>query len=214
MKTVVSFSGGIDSTVCCAIAKNRGDEVIAVSFNYRQRNINELKSAEIIASMLKLNHIIVDAGFISKLIPSFLTMNKMDESEGGFINTFIPGRNMLFSAIIGIVAYMNKADNIMIGVNAADNNSYPDCRPQFVRAMHKAINYALDTNIKLEAPLLELDKSQIFEKAAELKILPIILEETVTCYKGIKGEGCGECPACELRREGYSKYILEKGNIL
>lgn len=211
MKTVVSFSGGLDSTTCCLIAKERGDEVIAVSFDYGQRNRTELAAAKKIAKKLGLKHIILDAKFISKLAPNYLTMTENVLNENGKLpNTFVPGRNILFATMVGIVAYMNKADNIMMGVNAVDYSGYPDCRPEFVKAMHKAINLGLDTNINLETPLLKLSKGKIIEKASKLGYLDFVLENTVSCYNGIKGEGCGKCPSCKLRKMGYKEFMNSK----
>lgn len=205
---VVSFSGGLDSSVCAKMMQNNGYEVVGVSFNYGQRNIAELESAKKIASELGIKHIILDATFISNLSPSYLT-NAVDEIiiEGDNSNTFVPGRNILFGTMLAVVAHTLKAGSVVMGMNADDRTFYPDCRVEFVNSFEKTIQLGLSNEIMLITPLVDKTKVEIFQLAEELGILELVVNESNSCYNGVKGVGCGTCPACKLRRESYLKYL-------
>ena len=121
-------------------------------------------------------------------------------------NTFVDGRNMIFLTFAGIFAKQRDINVIMTGVSQSDFSGYPDCRDIFIKSLNTTLNLAMDYTFVLETPLMWLDKAETWNMAYELGVLDIIKEETLTCYNGIIGNGCGECPACALRKNGYLEF--------
>ena len=220
-KALVVFSGGQDSTTCLYWAMGIFDSVEAVTYDYGQRHVKEVEVAAAIAGELKIPHHILDLSLIGQLAPSALTREdisvdsaeKAEEllSEGTLPSTFVPGRNMVFLAFSGILARQIGADHIITGVSQADYSGYPDCREAFIKSMNETINLAMEENIQIHTPLMFLDKKDVWALSDRLGVLDVIRTGTLTCYNGIMGDGCGECPSCHLRSRGLEAYMESIG---
>ena len=215
-KALVVFSGGQDSTTCLFWAKARFDEVTLVTFDYGQRHQTEIDVAKRIAHEQNLQHHVLDMSLLSQLTPNALTNHELaiDTAEDGVPNTFVPARNLLFLSFAGALAYQLNIKNIITGVCETDFSGYPDCRDSFVKSMNVTMNLAMDKNLVLHTPLMWLDKKQTCELSDQLGVLDYIKDQTLTCYNGIIGQGCGECPACHLRTRGLTQYLATKGENL
>lgn len=211
-KAIVVFSGGQDSTTCLFHALNKYDEVEVITFDYNQRHKNEIKQAKKIARDNNIQHQLIDVSLLNQLTTSALTRNIdiKHDSNRDLPNTFVPGRNILFLTIAGIIADQKNADVIVTGVSQTDFSGYPDCRHSFIKAMNTAIIQGLDKNILIETPLMWIDKKETWALADKLGKLEYIRDNTLTCYNGVIGEGCGECPACELRNKGLEEYLNDQ----
>lgn len=220
--TLVVFSGGQDSTTCLLWALDRFDEVSAVTFDYGQRHSGEIDVARKIAGDLKLRHHVLDITLLNQLAPSALTRTDVGVvsaetaqeglKNGELPNTFVPGRNMVFLAFAGILARQIGAKHLVTGVCQADYSGYPDCRERFISSMNETINLAMEEDIQIHTPLMDLTKSEIWALADQLGVLELVREKTLTCYNGIVGDGCGTCPACFLRRRGLEEYLERREN--
>ena len=138
--------------------------------------------------------------------------------EQGLPNTFVPGRNLLFFPIAAAVAFRRGTKFIVGGMCETDYSGYPDCRDDTLKSLQATLNLGMETRSVVETPLMWLDKAQTWQLASDLggeDLVDLIRRETHTCYVGNReqwndwGFGCGECPACELRREGHVKYMAE-----
>ena len=212
-KAIVVFSGGQDSTTCLFYAKKHFKDVTLVTFNYGQRHDAEIEVAKKIAQEQNVEHHILDMSLLSQLTPNALTQHdlKIEDTEDGIPNTFVPARNLLFLSFAGALAYQIKAKHIITGVCETDFSGYPDCRDSFIKSMNVTLNLSMDRDFVIHTPLMWLDKAQTWELADDLGVLNYIRENTLTCYNGIIGDGCGECPACQLRSRGLEKYLANKG---
>lgn len=212
-KAIVVFSGGQDSTTCLFYAKKHFKDVILVTFNYGQRHDTEIEVAKKIAQEQNVEHHILDMSLLSQLTPNALTQHdlKIEDTEDGIPNTFVPARNLLFLSFAGALAYQIKAKHIITGVCETDFSGYPDCRDSFIKSMNVTLNLSMDRDFVIHTPLMWLDKAQTWELADNLGVLNYIRENTLTCYNGIIGDGCGECPACQLRSRGLDRYLAKKG---
>lgn len=134
---------------------------------------------------------------------------KMDEDKpaNSFPNTFVPGRNMIFLSFAAVIAYNRGIKHLVTGVSEADFSGYPDCRDTFIRSLNVSLNLAMDTQFVIHTPLMWRDKEQVWQLSDELGVFDLIRNETLTCYNGIPGDGCGHCPACKLRRKGLESYL-------
>ncbi|RIW35072.1 7-cyano-7-deazaguanine synthase QueC [Bacillus salacetis] len=210
-KALVVFSGGQDSTTCLIWAKKEFKEVEAVTFNYGQRHLDELACAKEIAEEFNIQHHVLDMSLLNQLSPSALTRNEeITEKEGELPSTFVPGRNLLFLSFAGVLARNIGAGHIITGVCETDFSGYPDCRDMFVKSFNVTLNLALDEGYAVHTPLMWLDKKATWKWADEMGMLQYVREKTLTCYNGIRGDGCGECPSCRLRNKGLREYLSEK----
>ncbi|WP_022793201.1 7-cyano-7-deazaguanine synthase QueC [Marinococcus halotolerans] len=212
-KAVVVFSGGQDSTTCLFWALEQFEEVIAVTFSYGQRHDEEIEVAKRIAEDINVEHHVLDMGLLSQLAPNALTRDDIDVEageDGELPSTFVEGRNLLFFSFATILASQKKAKHIVTGVCETDYSGYPDCRDVFVKSLNVSLNLAIGKELVLHTPLMWLDKKETWELADRLGRLDYVKDETLTCYHGIPGDGCGECPACNLRRAGYEQYMEQK----
>ena len=211
-KALVVFSGGQDSTTCMFHAMAHYDEVELVTFEYGQRHSLEIDVAKQIASDHGLRHHVLDMSLLSQLSPNALTRHDMEISgeDMEMPNTFVPARNMLFLSFASALAYQTGAKTIITGVCETDFSGYPDCRDIFVKSMNVTANLAMDRDYVIETPLMWLDKKETWALADRYGKLDYIRERTLTCYEGIIGDGCGECPACRLRNDGLNAYIEER----
>uniref|UniRef100_UPI003783DFFE 7-cyano-7-deazaguanine synthase n=1 Tax=Casimicrobium huifangae TaxID=2591109 RepID=UPI003783DFFE len=135
--------------------------------------------------------------------------------QSGLPNTFVPGRNLLFLAFAATIAYRRGLDVLVGGMCETDFSGYPDCRDNTMKAMQLALSLGLDRKLRVETPLMWIDKAQTWALADQLggaALTELIVEHTHTCYHGVRGErhdwgyGCGECPACALRKAGHAKW--------
>lgn len=216
-KALVVFSGGQDSSTCLFWALKHFSKVHTITFSYGQRHALEVDMARRLAEKAGVDFHLVDAPLIGTLGANSLTAPSvsMDEEkpEGTFPNTFVPGRNLFFLSIAAVYAREHGIKNIVTGVSQTDFSGYPDCRDSFVRSLNVTLNLAMDGQFVIHTPLMWLDKAQTWALADSLGVLDIIRNETLTCYNGIPGDGCGHCPACALRNAGLKKFLSEKNRL-
>jgi len=223
---LVLFSGGQDSTVCLAWALDRFGRVETIGFAYGQRHAVELDVRPRIRSALAAHsaqwrarlgddHIVrIDA--LAEVSETALTREMAIEiSESGLPTTFVPGRNLVFFSFAGAVAYRRGIKHIVAGMCETDFSGYPDCRDDTIKAMQLALTLGMDRRFVIHTPLMWIDKAGTFALAREIggdALIELLLAETHTCYLGDRehrhawGFGCGECPACRLRADGYAKW--------
>ncbi|QYJ99913.1 7-cyano-7-deazaguanine synthase QueC [Shewanella psychrotolerans] len=218
-KAVVVFSGGQDSTTCLIQALNQYDEVHAITFDYGQRHREEIAIAQNLGKQLGVaSHKILDVTVLNELAISALTRDAIAVSnelmENGLPNTFVPGRNILFLTLAGIYAYQLGADTVITGVCETDFSGYPDCRDQFIKAMQSALEQGMDRQLTIKTPLMWLNKAETWALADKYRSLTLVRDQTLTCYNGIVGAGCGTCPACILRSKGLQEYLDNKTSIM
>ena len=223
---LVLFSGGQDSTTCLALALSRYERVETIAFDYRQRHRVELEARLTVlqeirqqfphwAHKLGEDHLLDLAvlGAVSETSLTRQTAFKMESS--GLPNTFVPGRNLLFLTLAAAVAYRRDLQVIVTGVCETDFSGYPDCRDDTMKAMQLALSLGMDKRYLIDTPLMWIDKAATWDMAKVLggqALVDLIVEHTHTCYLGDRvhrhawGYGCGECPACVLRANGFEKY--------
>lgn len=213
-KAIVVFSGGQDSTTCLFWALEQFEEVETVTFHYGQRHNLEIECAKKIASDLGVKHRVLDMSLLSQLSANALTRDDIDieEKKGEVPNTFVDGRNLLFLSFAAVAAKQVGARHIITGVCETDFSGYPDCRDVFIKSLNVTLNLSMDYQFVIHTPLMWLNKAETWKLADDLHALDYIKEKTLTCYNGIVAEGCGECPACKLRKRGLEQYLETKGN--
>lgn len=217
MKAVVVLSGGQDSATALALAvkKYGAGQVAGLTFTYGQRHARETKYAENLAKK------VFRIGLWKKVPLDFylsITENALMKKDvairrgKGAVcpNTVVEGRNAIFLQIAAVWAKQLKAKEVWTGVSEADFSGYPDCRAAFIRAEEKAIRLALDFPIRLVTPFMRMTKEEEWALADRLGILEVIRDQTLTCYNGIPGKGCGKCPACRLRNRGYRAFLKSR----
>ncbi|MGH6860406.1 MAG: 7-cyano-7-deazaguanine synthase QueC [Phyllobacterium sp.] len=223
---LVLFSGGQDSATCLAWALARFDRVETVGFDYGQRHRIELAVRDEFrrallarfphwAARLGEDHRL-DAGIIGQLGASAMTDDiAIEIAENGLPNTFVPGRNLLFFTLAGALAYRRGLRVIVGGMCETDYSGYPDCRDDTLKAQQVALSLGLDRRMTIETPLMWLDKAETFALAQQLggqALLDLIIGTTHSCYLGDRsqrhdwGYGCGTCPACQLRANGWRQF--------
>ena len=212
MKAVVVLSGGQDSATCLALAvrKHGADRVAAITFEYGQRHSLETKYAKRLAKRFGIVlHKVIKMDFYRHLTSNAL-MSKdapIEKRKGASCpTTVVEGRNAFFLLAAAVWAKEIGATEIYTGVSEADYSGYPDCRAAFVRSQQKTIRLALEWPVKIVTPFMRMSKADEWALAERLGILGVIENETLTCYNGIPGAGCGKCPACKLRNQGYSEF--------
>ncbi|ENM5911824.1 7-cyano-7-deazaguanine synthase QueC [Vibrio mimicus] len=216
---VVVFSGGQDSTTCLVQALKEFDEVHAITFDYGQRHKLEIEVAQKLAKQLGVAaHKVMDVGLLNELAISSLTRDDIPVSHelqaNGLPNSFVPGRNILFLTLAGIYAYQIGAATVITGVCETDFSGYPDCRNDFVQAMNQALTKGMDMSLTIRTPLMWLNKAETWALADQLGALDLVRHQTLTCYNGLIGDGCGECPACHLRKAGLNDYLNNRDSVL
>ena len=227
---LVMFSGGQDSATCLAWALENYSFVETVGFTYHQKHSVELKCRKSVlqkigsirsnwSERLADDHVI-DLSIISELGESALTRDmEIKMMENGLPSTFVPGRNLFFFLAAGVLMYRRGISVLVAGMCETDFSGYPDCRDETIKAMQNALNMGLEKPLLIETPLMWIDKSQTWKMAKDLggqNLVDLIVEETHTCYRGERSEkydwgyGCDNCPACELRKNGYRKFLGSK----
>ena len=208
--TIVVYSGGMDSTTLLYHLRDAGHTVKAISVNYGQRHVRELKAARQICAAIEVEHVIADLSAINPLLgDNSLSGRSVEVPEGHYAEesmklTVVPNRNMIMLSVAIGWAISQQFDAVAYGAHSGDHAIYPDCRPEFAGAMDQAARLCDWREIELLRPLVHLDKGDIAQRGAELGVP---FELTWTCYKG--GEKhCGKCGACTERREAFAKYKL------
>ncbi|SDF78523.1 7-cyano-7-deazaguanine synthase QueC [Sporolituus thermophilus] len=211
---LVVFSGGQDSTTCLFWAMKHFKGVEAVTFDYGQRHRAEIECAQKIAAEQGISHTILDLSLLNQLAPSALTRKDIEVrvgENGSLPTTFVPGRNLLFLSFAAVLARQKNIRHIVTGVCETDFSGYPDCRDAFIKSLNVTIQLAMDYQFVIHTPLMWLNKAETWQLADELGVLDYIRTNTLTCYHGVIGDGCGQCPACRLRAAGLAAYLEQKG---
>ncbi len=227
---LVLFSGGQDSTTCLAWALSRYQRVETIGFDYGQRHAIELTMRPPLLQKVrdfspewdgKLgdDHLI-DLSLISQLSHTAMTADiEITMQENGLPNTFVPGRNLMFMMVAATLAYRRGLNVLVGGMCETDFSGYPDCRDDSMKALQVALNLGMATRLKLETPLMWINKAETWQLAEQLggsALVELIRADTHTCYLGERGvlhawgHGCGTCPACALRARGYEQYLSRK----
>lgn len=225
-RALVLFSGGQDSTTCLAWALERYAHVETIGFDYGQRHRIEmdvrLETLRQIRAQFPLwgaklgdDHV-VDLSVLGRISETALTRDVAIEYEkSGLPNTFVPGRNLLFLTFAATIAYRRGVTALVGGMCETDFSGYPDCRDNTMKAMQVALSLGLDQKLSVETPLMWIDKADTWALAHLLggeALTRLIVEHTHTCYHGVRdtlhvwGYGCGECPACKLRKAGFEQW--------
>jgi 7-cyano-7-deazaguanine synthase len=223
---LVLFSGGQDSTVCLAWALERFTRVETIGFDYGQRHRVELEARQRVRERIvalrptwverlggdHVSHL--DA--IGKLSQTALTHDMAIEvAADGLPTTFVPGRNLMFLTFAGALAYRRGTKHLVAGMCETDYSGYPDCRDDTVKAMQLALTLGMDRRFVIHTPLMWIDKAATFALAHDIggqAFVDLLVEDTYTCYLGDRsrrhdwGYGCGDCPACRLRADGFAKW--------
>lgn len=226
---LVVFSGGQDSATCLAWALDRFECVETIGFDYGQNHSIEMSVRgtvrEQVAAILpswrtKLGEDHVhDASVIGQISQARLTgsTETLLRSEG-LPDTFVPGRNLVFLTLAAALAYRRGLKHIVTGVCETDFSGYPDCRDDTMKALQVAINLGTEAPFVIHTPLMWIDKAQTWALALQLggdELVRVIQQETHTCYRGERsqlrewGYGCGQCPACQLRSNGWDRYCAK-----
>ncbi len=208
-KAIVLLSGGLDSTTALAIACSQGFACYALSMDYGQRHLAELKAAERVAKAYgAVEHKILHLG-LDLIGGSALTDKNIavpEQIEKGIPVTYVPARNTLFLSLALGWAEVLGAHDIFIGVNAVDYSGYPDCRPEFISAFEMLANLATKAGVegehfKIHTPLIDLTKAEIIQLGVKRGVDYSL---TVSCYKADEnGRACGVCDSCRFRKQGF-----------
>lgn len=239
-KALVLFSGGQDSTTCLAQALEQFERVETVGFDYGQRHRVELEARRTVLERLRErfpgwgaklgeDHLI-DLKVLGDISDCALTRDVAFEMRAsGLPNSFVPGRNLIFLTLASALAYRRGAQALVTGVCETDFSGYPDCRDDTMKALQVALSLGLDRRLRIDTPLMWLDKAETWALAQALgaahdkrqesavqdsgaALVALIVEHTHTCYRGERGQrhawgyGCGECPACVLRARGWAQW--------
>lgn len=224
---LVLFSGGQDSATCLAWALDRYRRVETLGFDYGQRHRIELDCRAGLRAALSSDRFpqwqgrlgedhLLDLSVLGAISDTAMTREIAIEADAqGLPNTFVPGRNLMFLTFAAALAYRRGLQVIVGGMCETDFSGYPDCRDDTIKALQVALNLGMEKRFVLETPLMWLDKAQTWQLAEQLggsALVDLICNDTHTCYLGERGTfnpwgyGCGQCPACQLRRRGYQAY--------
>ena len=224
-RALVLFSGGQDSTTCLAWALDRFAHVETVGFDYGQRHAVELTQRPTVLAGLRAafpawrerlgdDHA-VSMRELGQLSDTALTQAaEIRLGAAGLPNTFVPGRNLLFFTYAAAIAYRRDLTVLVGGMCETDYSGYPDCRDDSLKALQVALSLGMDRRVRMELPLMWLDKAATWALAQDLggaALVEIIRRDTHSCYLGERsahawGAGCGHCPACELRAAGWARW--------
>lgn len=225
---LVLFSGGQDSATCLAWALDRYERVETVGFEYGQRHAVELDCRTKVlqrirnefpawAARLGQDHVLpIDT--LGAMSDTALTRDvAISFDENSLPSTFVPGRNLIFFTFAAALAYRRALKVLVGGMCETDYSGYPDCRDDTLKALQITLNLGLASRLVIETPLMWIDKAKTWALAEQIggsRFVNLLIDETHTCYLGRRdarhgwGYGCGTCPACELRKSGYEKYLV------
>lgn len=223
---LVLFSGGQDSTVCLASALQRYDRVETVGFHYGQRHAVELEARQRVLEALRAkfpqwaaklgdDHMLTLPALGAISDTSLTRDTEIQMSASGLPTTFVPGRNLLFFTYAAALGWRRGLSTLVGGMCETDYSGYPDCRNHTLQTLAKALSLGLDAPVTIETPLMYIDKAGTWALAHELggdALVDLIVEDTHTCYLGDRthrhawGYGCGTCPACDLRANGWAQW--------
>lgn len=208
-RAVALVSGGLDSAICLALAKDQGFDCYALSFNYGQRHGAELEAARRVATAIGVRQHKIISIDLRQFGGSALTDDAiavpLTASEQIPV-TYVPARNTIFLSYALAWAEVTESYHIFIGVNAVDYSGYPDCRPEYIQAYQAMARLATKAGVegrpvRIHTPLVHLTKAEIVKKGVELGVDYGL---TVSCYQAdAKGRACGVCEACRFRAEGF-----------
>ena len=227
---LVLFSGGQDSATCLAWALERFTHVETIGYDYGQRHVIELAQRKTVresliqrfpqwAARLQTDHTLGLSALAAISETALTRKAEITFGENGLPNTFVPGRNLIFLTLAAALAYRRGIRHIIGGMCETDFSGYPDCRDDTIKAMQVALNLGMDRRFVLHTPLMFIDKAATWRLAEEIggpALVEIIRQETHTCYLGERGalhawgHGCGACPACTLRAQGWETYKAEQ----
>lgn len=223
---LVLFSGGQDSTTCLAHALERYERVETLGFDCGQRHSAEMQARSVVLARLRerfpdwepflgQDHVL-SLDVLRQISSASLTEGAAAALQGdGPVNAFVPGRNLLFLTLAGALAYQRGLQVLVTGICETDFSGYPDCRDDTVKAMQVALNLGLAQRLRIETPLMWIDKAATWQLAETLggaALVDLIVQDTHTCYESERGQrhdwgyGCGQCPACALRARGWAGY--------
>ena len=230
---LVLFSGGQDSATCLAWALDRFEHVETVGFEYGQRHVVELACrAQVLerlradfprwANRLKDDHVL-PLEVLGKVSETAMTRDiAISFDENNLPSTFVPGRNLVFFMFAAALAYRRGLRVLVGGMCETDYSGYPDCRDDTLKALQVTLNLGLAARMIIETPLMWIDKAATWMLAEQLggaQLVNLLIDETHTCYLGDRsarhawGFGCGCCPACDLRKSGFEKYLAAKAAL-
>ena len=227
-RALVLLSGGQDSATCLAWALTRYAEVETLGFDYGQRHRVELDCRERLRTGLQAmawpgrlgpDHLLT-VDVLAQLGGSAMTDEVTIAMQAdGLPNTFVPGRNLLFFTLAAALAYRRGLDVLVGGMSETDYSGYPDCRDNTLKALQVALSLGVDRRLTLETPLMWLDKAATWQMAQDLggaALVELIRRDSHSCYLGERGQlhawghGCGHCPACELRAQGWAQWAARQ----
>ncbi len=215
-KALVVHSGGMDSSLCLALAVKEfgASEVLSLSFTYGQRHEEELKRAQLISEYFKVDHTEVDLNCLAQITESALIgkNKKIEHLTGEAPNTLVVGRNGLMARVAGIHAHSLGASCIYLGVMELEgaNSGYRDCSRSYMDLIEAALRLDFaNPQFEIRTPIIQMTKKESMELGDGLGVLEYLLETTITCYEGVEKEGCLKCPACKLRNSGLKIFLLE-----
>lgn len=223
---LVLFSGGQDSATCLAWALDRFENVETLGFNYGQRHSVELEQRGAVIDGLVEGFddwdkrlgadTMLDVPTLGQIGQTAMTADvEIEMGANGLPTTFVPGRNLLFLTFAAALAYRRGIKHIVTGVCETDYSGYPDCRDDTIKALQATLNLGMDTRLVLHTPLMWIDKAGTWELTAQLggePLVELIRTQSHSCYVGDRskqhawGYGCGSCPACELRADGWNRW--------
>ena len=223
---LVLFSGGQDSATCLAWALEQFDHVETIGFDYRQSHRVELEVRQSFLSAVRASpavetaHLgddhLIDMGLLGEISDTALTRDReIEMTEVGLPSTFVPGRNLMFFVTAAAVAYRRGIKHLVGGMCETDYSGYPDCRDDTLKALQVALTMGMDRRFVIHTPLMWIDKAATWRLAESLggqSLVDLVVEHSHSCYRGdrskrhVWGYGCNDCPACELRRNGWEAY--------
>lgn len=210
---VVVHSGGMDSSLCLAVAIERfgRENVLSLSFRYGQRHSEELERAALICRRWDVDHVVVPLLCLTEVTDNALTNHEVpiEHREGQAPNTLVTGRNGLMARVAGIHANHIGARRIAMGIIEVEsaNSGYRDCSRHYMDLMQAILRIDFDDpDFEILTPVVAMTKAETMELGYELGVLEFLLQQTITCYDGVPLAGCRVCPACKLRNEGIREF--------
>lgn len=201
MKAVALLSGGLDSATSLAFAIRAGRKVTALHVNYGQRHSREYYSAQALARHFDVHLIRVDVNMpvLNSALTNFTIDVPREGVQPGIPVTYVPARNTFLLGIAASIAESIGAELLYVGFNAVDYSGYPDCRPEFVAAMNKALMAGMKKEVTIVAPVINMTKIEIIQRGTEYGVP---FEHTWSCYVG-EEKPCGECDSCRIRNQAF-----------